>query len=226
MFANINHKIVNEALVKLKNKNSSGPDNISTNLLKYISTTIMNPLSHILNLSFKTGYIPTCMKTAVIKPIFKKGKPDEFTNYRPISLLSSFSKLLEKIAANQMMKFLNKFKILYEHQYGFRAGYNTTQPVIHFIDKISRALNNPDENQASLAIFIDLTKAFDTCDIDILLYKLEHYGFRGISNIWFKNYLTGRYQYTSIRGVNSSLKECHVGSHKDQFLDQSCLYYS
>ena len=171
----------------------------------------MAPLSHILNLSFKTGYIPTCMKTAVIKPIFKKGKPDEFTNYRPISLLSSFSKLLEKIAANQMMKFLNKFKILYEHQYGFRSGYNTTQPVIHFIDKISKALNNPEENQVSLAIFIDLTKAFDTCDINILLHKLENYGFRGISNIWFKNYLTGRYQYTSIRGVNSSLKEMSCG---------------
>ena len=211
VFANINHEIVNEALGKLKNKNSCGPDNISTNLLKAISSTIMAPLSHILNLSFKTGYIPSCMKTAVIKPIFKKGKPDEFTNYRPISLLSSFSKLLEKIAANQMMKFLNKFKILYEHQYGFRSGYNTTQPVIHFIDKIFKALNNPDENQVSLAIFIDLTKAFDTCDINILLHKLEHYGFRGISNIWFKNYLTGRYQYTNIRGVNSSLKEMSCG---------------
>jgi hypothetical protein len=211
VFANTTHTIVEEALNKLKSKNSAGPDQVSTSLLKFVAPVIMNPLSYLLNLSFKSGYIPTCLKTAVIKPIFKKGKTDNFTHYRPISLLSSFSKLLEKVAANQIMRYLNKFKLLYENQFGFRAGFNTTQPVIHLLDKIFNALNNPDENKFTLAIFIDLTKAFDTCDPDILLYKLNHYGFRGTSNLWFSNYLKGRKQYTSIRGVNSSLKELSCG---------------
>ena len=171
----------------------------------------MDPLAHLLNLSFKSGYIPTCLKTAVIKPIFKKGENDNFTNFRPISLLSSFSKLLEKVATNQIMKYLKKFKLLYEHQYGFRSGYNTEQPVIQLLDKIYNHMNSSDGNKFTLAIFIDLTKAFDTCSIDILLYKLSSYGFRGASNEWFKSYLTGRKQYTCVRGVNSSLKDIQCG---------------
>ena len=201
---------MNNALSKLKNKNSSGPDNISTNLLKSIMPSIMGPICHLFNLSFKTGYIPTILKTAKIVPIFKTGESDKFTNYRPISLLSSFSKLLEKVAGNQIMKYLNKFKLLYEHQYGFRAKHNTTQPLIHFLDKIYQALNKP-ESEYTLGIFIDLTKAFDTCDIDILLKKLDHYGFRGLSNQWFENYLKGRKQFTSIKGVNSSLEDILCG---------------
>ena len=170
----------------------------------------MGPICYLFNLSFKTGFIPTILKTAKIVPIFKAGETDNFTNYRPISLLSSFSKLLEKVAANQIMKYLNKFKLLYEHQYGFRAKHNTTQPLIHFLDKIYNALNKP-VSEYTLGIFIDLTKAFDTCDVEILLSKLEHYGFRGTSNLWFKNYLNGRKQFTSIRGADSSLKEISCG---------------
>ena len=210
VFANVTPNILLDALNKLKNKNSSGTDKISTNLLKFIFPSVMLPLCHLFNLSFKSGYIPVQMKTAKVVPIFKSGEPDNFTNYRPISLLSSFSKLLEKIAAKQIMRYLNKFALLYEHQYGFRARYNTTQPLIHLIDKIYNALNKPD-SEFTLGIFIDLTKAFDTCDTNILLSKLAHYGFRGVSNNWFSNYLTGRKQFTSIRGVNSSLIDLSCG---------------
>ena len=84
----------------------------------------MGPICHLIDFSFKTGFIPTTLKTAKIVPIFKAAETDNFTNYRPISLLSSFSKLLEKVAANQIMKYLNKFKLLYDHQYGFRAKHN------------------------------------------------------------------------------------------------------
>ena len=208
MFGNVTPIIVEEALSKLKSKNSAGLDKVSSSLLKSMVGTIMNPLCHIFNLSFKTGFIPTCLKTALVKPIFKKGAVNQFTNYRPISLLSSFSKLLEKIAANQIMKYLNKFQLLYEHQYGFRAGHNTTQPVIQFLDKVYNALNN---DKFTLSIFIDLTKAFDTCDTDILLEKLNYYGFRGISNTWFRSYLTGRMQYTSVNGANSTMRELTCG---------------
>lgn len=109
------------------------------------------------------------------------------------------------------MKYLKKFKLLYEHQYGFRSGYNTEQPVIQLLDRIYKEMNSSNGNDFTLGIFIDLTKAFDTCSIDILLYKLSTYGFRGVSNEWFRSYLTGRKQFTSIRGVNSSLKDILCG---------------
>ena len=107
---------------------------------------------------------------------------------------------------------MNKFKLLYEHQYGFRAGHSTIQPVMKFSDKVYNALNN---DKFTLNVFIDLTKAFDTCDTDILLEKLENYGFRGTSNSkdikGILSYLTGRMQYTSVNGVNSTLSELKCG---------------
>ena len=132
------------------------------------------------------------------------------------------------------MNYLNKFKLLYNHQYGYRAGHNTTQTLIHFLDKIYNALNKP-QSEYTLGLFIDLTKAFDTCDINILLKKLDHYGFRGISNSWFENYLKGRKQFTSIRGINSSLEEISCGVPQGSILyfslmisqmHLSCLLYS
>ena len=208
VFGKVTPIIIDKALDKLKSKNSSGIDKISSKLLKYIVDAIMIPLCHVFNLSFRTGYIPTCLKTALVKPVFKKGEANQFTNYRPISLLSSFAKLLEKIAANQMMNYLNKYKLLYEHQYGFRNKHNTTQPVIQFLDKVYNALN---KNELTISVFIDLTKAFDTCDTDILLYKLNFYGFKGLANTWFESYLKGRKQCTSINEVKSAEKELSCG---------------
>ena len=150
------------------------------------------------------------MKTVKVIPIFKTDDKHNFTNYRPISLLSSFSKLLEKIAAAQMIKFLNKYNLLYKHQYGFRKGHNTTHPLIHFLDKIYTALNKP-LSEYSLSIFIDLKKAFDTCDFDIILSKLSNLGIRGVAKIWFQNYLHNRKQYTFINGVKSSLSNILTG---------------
>ena len=212
IFANITEEIILDNLKKIKTKNSAGPDNISSRLLKEIIGVLLKPLVHVFNLSFKSGYIPPELKTAQIIPIFKNGSEDKhsFNNYRPISLLSNFGKLLEKIAASQMIKYLNKFNILYIHQYGFRKGHSTMHPVIHFLDKIYKSLNknNPDYN---LSIFIDLKKAFDTCDFNILLKKLSHYGFRGISNSWFENYLKNRFQYTYVNGVKSNLNTLYTG---------------
>ena len=203
----------------MKPKNSCGQDNISTNLLKFIIDPLLIPISHIFNLSFKSGFIPTTLKTAKCVPIYKSGDMQDFSNYRPISLLSTFSKLLEKIVAIQMMRFLNKYKILYEHQYGFRSQHNTLHPLIHFLDKINQSLNQ-DTPEFTLGIFIDLKKAFDTCDVNILLSKLNHYGFRGTTNQWFQSYLTGRYQYTVINDVPSNLHKLSCGVPQGSILGQ------
>ena len=210
IFANITDDIIYENIKKLKSKNSAGPDNVSSRLLKDIIEVIIKPLTHVFNLSFKTGYIPPELKTAKVIPIYKGEDKYSFNNYRPISLISNFGKLLEKIAASQMIKYLDKFKILYVHQYGFRKGHNTIHPVLHFLDKIYKSFNKNDPD-FSLSIMIDLKKAFDTCNFDILLKKLSHYGFRGISNLWFENYLKGRLQFTYINGVKSNLNTMLTG---------------
>ena len=215
IFAKVTKEKIYETLGRLKGKNSSGCDKISTNLLKDILPLIVDALVHLFNLSLTTGYIPDNYKCARVIPIYKlntysKEDTTQFTNYRPISLLSCFSKLLEKLVSSQMFLYLNKYNILYKHQYGFRPKHNTSHSLIHFLDKIYSALNSPQPEYSS-AVFLDLKKAFDCVDINILLKKLNHYGFRGISQSWFYNYLNGRTQFVFVNGKNSSLKNILCG---------------
>ncbi len=119
--------------------------------------SIVNPVKHIFNLSFQTGYIPLELKTARVVPIHKSDSNSLFNNYRPISLLPSLSKLLEKCAAKQMFGFIEKNKILYDFQFGFRRNHNTTQPVLHFLDKIYHSLNK-DDPEYTISIFLTLKK--------------------------------------------------------------------
>ena len=222
VFANITEDIVMDTLKLLKSKNSSGPDKISTKLLKEIIPSIIIPIVYLFNLSIRTGYVPESYKCARVIPIYKSGPRNEFTNFRPISLLSSFSKLLEKIIAKQMFGFLNKHNILYNFQFGFRPKHDTNQPIIHFLDKIYSALNK-DVPEYTLGIFLDLKKAFDTVPKSILLRKMSHYGFSGIANKWFESYLSNRSQYVSINGVDSSCKSVDFGVPQGSvFWDPSC----
>ena len=142
---------------KIKSKNSCGPDNISSRLLKEILPIIADPLCYLFNLSFQTGFIPPRFKLAKVVPVYKSGDRHLFTNYRPISLLSSLSKLLEKIVAKQMYAFLYINNILYEHQYGFRKSHSTMHAVIQFLHNIHGALNK-NVPEYSLGIFLDLKK--------------------------------------------------------------------
>ena len=210
VFAQVTPQSLLDISKKLKSKSSCGPDNISSKLLKEILPVIAIPLSYLFNLSFQTGFIPPRFKIAKVVPVYKSGDRHLFTNYRPISLLSSLSKLLEKIVVKQMYAFLYSNNILYEHPYGFRKSHSTTHAVIQFLHNIHGALNK-DVPEYTLGIFLDLKKAFDTVHHKILLKKLDHYGFRGISNLWFDNYLTGRYQYVSIDGTDSAKREIKYG---------------
>jgi hypothetical protein len=106
------------------------------------------------------------------------------------------------------MKYIEKLNIIFENQFGFRSGYSTVQAVTRITDKIQKAIEN---KQYSCGIFLDLSKAFDTVNHDILITKLEHYGIRGIAKDWFKSYLFNRKQYVSIRGVNSDVEHISCG---------------
>ena len=187
----------------LKSKWSCGVDGISNNLLKIIIPYILQPLKYLINLSLQTGFVPP--QVGKIVPIFKDTDCHDFNFYRPICLLTSIWKLVERIVSFQLYGFLDKYDILYKHQYGFRAKHNTSQPLLHFTENIFLSLN---ENKFNISIFIDLKKAFETVNFDILLRKMQHYGVKNIELLWFKNYLTNRSQFCSVNSKESA--KCQV----------------
>ena len=202
--ANLITKIVN----KMAPKSSEGHDGMSNKILKEITPMILPQLTKLINISILTGYIPTSLKTTRIKPLYKSGDPTDFGNYRPISLLSSISKLLEKVVEKQLRAFLSRNNILFKNQFGFRTGHTTTQALIKLTNVIA---NNKINNKHTLAVFIDLKKAFDTVDHSILLHKLNHYGIEGTALKWFSNYLKNRTQMTELNSTRSGLLEILCG---------------
>ena len=199
-----------EILAKLKPKASYGHDEISTKLIKDSIQYIIEPLTHIINRSFETGIVPTPLKIAKVVPIYKTSAADDIKNYRPISLLPAFSKILEKIMYNRLMSFLNRNNILYEHQYGFRSKHSTTHAIIHLLNKCALA-NHHNPKQYTMSILCDLSKAFDVISHPILLYKLNYYGIRGTVLQWFDNYLSGRSQFVSIENNKSDIQPISCG---------------
>ena len=191
-----------DVINQLKPKHSLDPSNLSMVILKQVSNQICMPLKHIVNLSLATGEIPLQMKTAKIVPIFKSGDPTDINNYRPISLLSSFGKILEKIVSNKLVTFLESNKLISTQQFGFRTGHSTVHPMMLLLNQLTSALN---AKKHSIVIFCDLKKAFDTCDHKILLKKLHNIGVRGTELKWFENYLSNRNQFVSINNISSSL---------------------
>ena len=186
----------------LPNKNSSGHDNISNILLPELKLELETSLTEIFNLSISTGVFPEDMKLADILPLFKSGSRTALTNYRPILLLPTISKLLEKLVYSRVYTFLNKNDSIFKSQYGFRQKHSCKHAVTKLIGKICKGLGN---NKNTIALYIDLSKAFDTISHDILYSKLEHYGICGTALNWFKSYLSNR----------KLCAKCHVSTSSD-----------
>ena len=192
----------------LKPKSSAGLDNISSKILKEISDIISSPLIIIINQSLCSGIFPSRLKIAKILPLFKKDDNRFFENYRPISLLSSVSKIFERIAFNQLYDYFISNDLLFEGQYGFRDKHSTELAASELIDRFSKEIDN---KKVSLSIFLDLSNAFDTLDHDILLSKLEYYGIKSTSLKWFASYLRGRSQNVDSDGLHSSVRSIKTG---------------
>ena len=173
----------------LKSKNSSGHDGISNRILKGITEGVSEPLNIIFNKSLEEGVFPTEMKKADTVPLYKSKAKDNKNNYRPILLLLTFSKLLEKIMYSRTYNFLTKYNQIYTSQYGFRTGHSCQDAVAELIGEITR---NMDEGLYTIGVFLDLSKAFDTLEHRVLLEKLSIYGIRGIALKWYQSYLEER----------------------------------
>ena len=192
----------------LKPKSSAGYDHLSSKVLKDIADIVSTPLSIIINQSLCSGIFPSKLKIAKVIPLFKKGDIQLFGNYRPISLLSSVSKVFEKAAYGQLYEYFSSHALFYDSQYRFRKYHSTELAALELIDRIHKEI---DENEIPFSVFLDLSKAFDTLDTDILLHKLQYYGITGTTLDWFRSYLTERYQYVDYNGASSSMKLLTTG---------------
>ena len=199
---------ISTLIQKLNKNKASGPNSIPTQLLQILNEKISYVFSKLFNLSFSTGTFPTILKLSSVIPIHKKDSKLNCNNYRPISLISNISKLLEKLMYSRLYSFLNSYNCLNELQFGFRSNHSTTHALISITKRIQEAL---DTGNFACGIFIDLQKAFDTVDHNILLNKLNYYGIRGSPNSWFKSYIFNRKQFVTINGFNSLPKTIKYG---------------
>ena len=199
---------VERVVLDLKNKKSAGIDKIKSEVLKEIVLDIKKPLAHLINTAIEDGVWPDPFKTAIVKPIYKSGDKTNVSNYRPISLLTSLNKVFETIIKDRVNKYLNKYKIISEHQFGFREGRSTQDAVALLVHEIFKNVN---EGKAAACVFLDLAKAFDTVSHHKLLNDLEKIGFRGTSLKLLKSYLVGRKQMVEIDGVRSECREVKCG---------------
>ena len=169
---------------------------------------IVEPLTHICNQSLQEGIFPQQLKIANVIPLYKSDDPMHFNHYRPVSLLCTLSKVFERIMYTRLLNFLEKLKIIYEKQFGFRKHHSTYMALMLLMDKITTSLQT---GEFVVGVFLDFSKAFDTVNHEILLQKLNYYGIRGVSLKWFESYLSNRSQFVTYNGEKSSRKNIICG---------------
>ena len=199
---------IRDAMGKIKTSKSLGSDNIPSYFLKLATPYIENALVFMFNTSLETSQFPDCWKNARITPIFKEGDRAERSNYRPISVLPVISRLFEKLVFNQLYEYLVKNKLIHPGQSGFLKLHSTLTCLLKNTDDWYSGL---DTGQMVGTVFIDLKKAFDTVDHDLLCKKLEHYGVQQRELSWFQSYLSNRKQFCRVGGVDSRTGVVEIG---------------
>lgn len=199
---------ITEIVSKMPNKSSKGLDGIDIIFIKNHLNEILRPLVYLFSLSLNKGIFPKSFKTAIITPLLKKGNPEDISNYRPISILSTMSKILEKIVHKRLLNFLIKYGFFSPKQYGFLPGRSTDRALF---DKIKEITQNLESGKHVACIYFDVAKAFDAVQHSILLDKLERLGVRGPCLHWFRSYLTNREQRVIVGGVIGDSRQLNCG---------------
>ncbi|KAL7290687.1 hypothetical protein TKK_0015441 [Trichogramma kaykai] len=205
---------IEKVISELKDRNS-GVDYIHTRVLKAIARYISPVLERVLNDCISSGHWSVPLKQADIVPVFKSGNAAVIDNYRPISLISNLAKIVEKLIHSRLIVFLEKFCRIKKEQYGFLRNVNTTGLLDRIVNEIHESVN---KDEAVLATIIDLSKAFDTGQHDLLLTKLEIQGIRGLALKLMRSYLSDRGQKLKINGVTSQVKTVGTGGPQDSAL--------
>ena len=187
---------------------ATGHDSCPARLIKIAAPVIAGPLTYLINLSLNTGVFPQSWKKARVTPIHKGGDIKEPSNFRPISVLPIFSKILERAVFEQLYNYMNSNQLLNTNQSGFRPLHSTSTALINITDDW---LSSFDHGELVGVVMLDLNKAFDTVDLDILIQKLKHYGVDDKGINWFNSYLKGRSHFTTINGKNSSFRPVCCG---------------
>lgn len=199
---------VRNCILKLKPNRAPGIDGIKSITLKNIADEISEIFAFIINRMFETGYYPMVFKISVVKPLFKSGDKMLVTNYRPISLITGFAKVVEMLLKLRLCNFLRKYDILSDKQFGFIEGKSTQDAIAELTKKIYHSL---DKNKPSLCIFLDLAKAFDSVSHSHLLDCLEDIGIRNTVLDIFRSYLNNRKQCVDIGGTRSEFRKVSFG---------------
>ena len=206
------HMIDNNATVRMiksmKMSQSKGHDGISSELIKLINTDISSSITVIINQSLTSGIFPDKLKIAKVTPIFKKGNKKLICNYRPISVLPVISKVFETVLQEQLTEYFTTNNLFAPQQYGFRKNSSTELAALELIDRLLNQMNN---HKIPTNFYIDLSKAFDSLQHDILLEKLAHYGLTNKAIALLKSYLSNRKQYVQLSDVRSSVRPISVG---------------
>jgi hypothetical protein len=196
----VSEDFVQKELCNLKVSKSTGLDGIPARFLKDAAHIIKMPITFIINMSISEGSVPCELKSAKVKPLYKKNNRLHAENYRPISILSIVSKILEKAVYQQLEKHLTSNNLFYELQSGFRGAFSTDTCLIHLTDHIKSKIAN---GLYTGMILLDLQKAFDTVDHRILLDKLSLVGVGSLP--WFRSYLSNRTQLVTVNGIQSDI---------------------
>ena len=199
---------VHKFLSTYKAKTSSGPDGISSAMLRNTAVAIAPHLTALFNLSLQQGRVPSTWKISNITPIHKSGETSTASNYRPISLLSLVSKVLERIIHNRLSDYLSRNNLLSNQQFGFRSGFSSQEALLTVTNDWHNLLAS---NRQATAVFFDIRKAFDSVPHHHILTSLSTFGVSGPLLAWISNYLTDRKQRVVLAGASSSLTQVTSG---------------
>ena len=210
-FQRISEENVLKKLVTLDERKATGPDKISAKLLKLVAPSIVRSITSLYNYSLLSGRFPSEWKEARVTPVPKSGNKDLISNYRPVSIIPVLAKVFEGLIHHQVYGYLEKNALIKDVQTGVRKDRSTQDILLGTVDDWKTAL---DQGQDVAAVMIDLSKAFDTVNHDLLTDKLTAYGIRERELRWFKDYLSNRRQRVVVNGAESDMYGVTKGVHR------------